>query len=316
MPTSNTFDGLPESKKKDIAKFLATPDLVNLCLVNKAYFKFFKSMTDDQQLLHNVPRGKHELIAAILKKNSHSILKRGNIRDCSGREFCNITAFEYAVWALDKHMWSLIISSIPENNESIGLLEALIAQYTQLKQSGVTYRLDGKIITETHFSLNNTIIKAIKTYIEALKTQNCGTLSCDVFNKLWVEGIGGNQKLLPVHVVHEYCSNVFFVPQPDFIDKPSALTQFFNAITGKNESWFSSKLGTDIAIWKGNGYKSTGCGKGNAYHLMGLAFGLEHDLVALECLNTTRLNDFTSLESVLENKLMLCWGQQSVNRLE
>ncbi|RYW85626.1 F-box protein, partial [Legionella pneumophila] len=61
------------------------------------------------------------------------------------------------------------------------------------------------------------------------------------------------QKLLPMHVVYEYCSNEPFYPVPKFTSQPKSSKQFFNWVTEKDENWFGvdSKLGSELAIFKG-----------------------------------------------------------------
>ncbi len=116
---------------------------------------------------------------------------------------------------------------------------------------GVTYRLNGKAITETHFDFNNTIIKELQTQVDSINEP--GAKNWETIDKQWREGVGAAQKRLPMHVVDEYCSNEPFYPVPKFISQPNSSKQFYNWTTGKDENWFNgvSKLSVDFAIYKG-----------------------------------------------------------------
>ncbi|VEB35723.1 Uncharacterised protein [Legionella sainthelensi] len=58
--------------------------------------------------------------------------------DCFGREFENISGFEYALWALEKHMWAAMIECIPSNEEGKKVFARLYAQYNKVNTDGVT----------------------------------------------------------------------------------------------------------------------------------------------------------------------------------
>jgi hypothetical protein len=58
-------------------------------------------------------------------------------------------------------------------------------------------------------------------------------------HKQWVEGVGGAQKLLPMHIVYEYCSKIPFEFIPDFTKQPARpLINQFSNLTRKDEYWF------------------------------------------------------------------------------
>ncbi len=58
--------------------------------------------------------GKQQAAETILLQNSQLALLAGDITDCAGRDFEKITVLQYAVWALDCHMWTIILKYIPE----------------------------------------------------------------------------------------------------------------------------------------------------------------------------------------------------------
>ncbi len=253
------FNELPAELKIETAQNLSNRDLVNLAQTSKYHLALFQPLLDVRKLLHYVARGDHNAVEAMLKKDMSLIFKRGVVTDCSGREFENISAFEYALWALDKHMWAAMIACIPQNEEGRKVFAQLIAQYNKVNTDGVTYKLNGKTITEQHFDFNNTIIKELQTQVDSLNAP--GVKHWDAIDKQWREGVGSAQNLFPMHVVYEYCSDEPFYPVPKFTSQPKSSKQFFNWTTDKDENWFSvaSKLSVDFAIYKGGH-----CGRGRA----------------------------------------------------
>lgn len=215
------FDKLAPELKTEIAKNLSNCDLVNLAQTSEYHLSLFKPMVDVRKLLHNVVRGKHDAVQSMLRKDISLIFARSKVTDCSGRTFDNVSAFEYALWALDKHMWSAMVECIPLNEEGRKIIAQLIAQYNKINTNGVTYRLNGKRVTEQHFDFKNTIIKELQIQVDLINAP--GAKNVDAINKQWREGVGGVQKLLPMHVIDEYCSNEPFYPVPQFITQPKSL---------------------------------------------------------------------------------------------
>ncbi|GGI87911.1 F-box protein [Legionella impletisoli] len=297
MPSKfEKFNKLPSELKIKTAQNLSSRELVNLSMTSKYHLALFKPMIDVSKLLHHVTRGEHDAIKAMLKKDIRLIFKRGVVTDCSGREFANISPFEYTLWALDKHMWAAMIECIPSNEEGRKVFAQLIAQYNRVHTDGVTYKLNGKTITEQHFDFANTIIKELQTQVDLIIAP--GAKNWVAINKQWREGVGGAQKLLPMHVVDEYCSNKPFSPVPDFTSQPKTSKQFYNWTTDKYENWFSvdSKLSVDFALYK------AGVAVG-ARGVATLGVGALEDLDALTALCKVRTNDFIDLKSQLEDQM-------------
>jgi hypothetical protein len=67
------------------------------------------------KLLTHVARGEQDQAEAMLKENPNLLLHQGNVTDYSGRKFYNITAFQYALWAYDRHMWNMLLKYFPGN---------------------------------------------------------------------------------------------------------------------------------------------------------------------------------------------------------
>ncbi|CAM2924533.1 TPA: F-box protein [Legionella pneumophila] len=297
------FNELLRELKIETAQNLSNRDLVNFAQTSKYHLALFKPVIDVRKLLHHVTRGEHDVVKAMLKQDISLIFKRGKVTDCSGREFENISVFEYALWALDKHMWAAMIECIPSNKEGKKVFAELYAQYNKVNTDGVTYRLNGKTITEKHFDFENTIIKELQTQVDSINAP--GKKNWGAIDNQWREGVGGAQKRLPMHIVHEYCSYEPFYPVPKFTSQPKSSKQFYNWATDKDENWFSagSKLSVDFAIykgWNGMGVPSACC----AARRVGRS-GVVRDLVAMTALCKVRTNDFFDLKSQLEDQMTL-----------
>ncbi|HAU1410281.1 F-box protein [Legionella pneumophila serogroup 1] len=297
------YDELAQEIQHETGVGLSSPDLVNLAIASTNHWVLFKPMIDVRKLLHYVVRGEHDMVKAILKDDASLIYKRGKVTDCSGRIFDNVSGFEYALWALDKHMWAMMMACIPPSRESKIVFTKLIAQYDKMNTDGVTYRLHGKTITEQHFDFENTIIKELQTQLDSINA--LGDKKWEFPNKAWApidkhwrENVGGAQKLLPMHVVHEYCSDELFFPVPKFTSRPNSSKQLHAWTTDNDKYWFSpdSELGVSFGIFK---EKDGGCLPGIASPSGGL---VRRNLVAIKALYNVRLEDFTNLKYQLEKQ--------------
>ncbi|MBS0349593.1 MAG: protein kinase [Proteobacteria bacterium] len=176
-----------ESLKLQLKEFLPTPPPLPLPLA---------------QLLQFVAEGEQDKAEAMIQKDKNLLLTKGNVKDLSQREFKQITAFQYALWAMDWHMWKMIRKYLPT--------EAQAQQFSELESKSTPH--------DKHFSLYP-LVKALWTYIES-------ALGYSIFSKnqkiadYWVKGVGKAQKQLPAHVANEYCyEGREFDPCPTFTEE-------------------------------------------------------------------------------------------------
>jgi TPR repeat protein len=189
------------------------------------------------QLLKCVAEGEQNQAEALIKKDSKLLLAAGKVTDLSGRTFDNITAFQYALWAMDYHMWTMIQKYLPT--------EAQAKQHTMLESKGTAH---GK-----HFDLQP-LLEALKTYVD-----KHGTF---FFNgvKHWSKKVGGAQKLLPAHVVNEYCRrDRQFKPCSSKWTSPLPRSRAVFNSELDNGSWFtpfspSESLGVSFAFYRSAGW--------------------------------------------------------------
>ncbi|WP_131781236.1 F-box protein [Legionella gresilensis] len=297
---------LPLNIGNEVTPYLSTPDLLKISLLSKGHQFFSQSPLEVRKFLHYIVCGKYGKVLAMLEKDKTLLLKKGSVTDCSGRAFANITGFEYALWALDKPMWTTILTCIPPSEENKKILVNLLSQYNNITTKGLTYKLNGQIIRQQHFDFTNTIIKELQTYVNASGAPYVPGIKrdWDAVDKQWREGVGGTQKMLPMHVVYVYCSEC---PMSEFIIQPHSSTQFQNWDDPADTDWFglNSKLGSDFAILKGNG-SSTPNKNWCAYAVQNprQTRGMyQQNLDSLKELFQARRDDFINLKLLLEQQI-------------
>ncbi len=178
---------IPKKKDESFSDnlFAFTPRSVDLQHVEKV-----------GNLLHLVTEGEQESAENLIFKNPELLLMSGSVTDLSGRTFQKITPFQYALWAMDWHMIKMILRYLPQ--------EMAKQQLTELENKGTEH---GKQFSLTLLvdTLGEYLIKYNSSKWEELENH-------------WVK-VGKLQRLLPVHIVNEYCrSDRSFAPCPSFLE--------------------------------------------------------------------------------------------------
>jgi len=300
-----SFPELPRELQVAAAEQLPTPELARCAQTNKHYYTLFQPLLPVRDFLHQITRGNREAVRTMLQKTPHLIHQRGRITDCSERTFACVSGFEYALWALDKHLWTAMMDCIPSNETGRKIRSELWAQYRKVQTVGITYVLYGRSITESHFDFKNTLLHELQTQADAISTP--GYKNWQVIDKQWREGVGGAQKLLPMHVVEEYCSQPPFSPIPEFRVQPPATQEFYNQMLLGPQKWFcaDSQLGQRFALFKGKGRGAF------AYTAFCLTHHVADDLEAMKALCHLRTQDVIALKTQLEQALALEATQQA-----
>ena len=73
-------------------------------------------------------QGEQDQAEKIIKDNPSLLLSPGTVTDLSGREFKQITAFQYVLWALDWHMWKMLLKYMDTKEAAL--------QFAELEEKG------------------------------------------------------------------------------------------------------------------------------------------------------------------------------------
>ncbi|WP_173235463.1 hypothetical protein [Legionella antarctica] len=247
---------LPSEIGKEISGHLPSIKAKTNAILDKHTRTLFQPPAILSKFLEFVAHGKQdhaEKIFTIRKKNPHQLqellLERGTVTDYSGRTFTNISAYEYAYWAKDKHMCRMLESHMDENTKA-----AMLKRCEAIESNGLTYKQHGvEVKNSKHFDLTP-LKTALNNYIDGYDNWE-SSQNCDAMKAAWME-VGKEQRDVPVHVANEYCrKDRSFDPTPQFNeDKLPRKLAFHNYNTNKGESWFplvisdSSGLAVDFAL--------------------------------------------------------------------
>lgn len=271
-----------------------------------------------QLLLICVARGEQDLAEKILRNNPKLLLNRGNVTDCSGRYFKNITAFELMLWALDtRYMWKMmylcIIESDLGNEDKLEIIQNLLVQYEHVHENRVTYLLDGNVYKESYYDISP-LLTSLKEFIDNYNFWFSRTAEYrDMAKNHWGKNVGGAQLLLPANFKQHYCEpNVRFTPCNGF--KRDTFFRYGEVIYPydyrRKIKWFSRnknekiRLGVKFAIWKGDGDKDCRPVIHKA-NVCGADLGAERDYCSMRMLHRTRLTDLSSIKNQLSAQVQL-----------
>ncbi|MGQ3890780.1 hypothetical protein [Legionella sp. CNM-4043-24] len=225
-------------------------------------------------LIEHAAHGRQDEAKAILAKFPELLLETGAAIDIAGYQFTG-TAFQYAVWAMDTHMYTMMLDCLPQNEQGEEIRKGLLEQSEAQKE---------------HFNFQP-LIKALQAYVD-----NFDAWDWPHRYAHWCKVVGGAQRDLPAHVRHEYCHpDRSFSPVPDFTEKvlPRSL-MFYNWVTSSWQNWDGGALGmgSDFAIFR-SALPLTGGGRG----------GPCLDLAAVTTLCEVRTADLISLGQRLQTPI-------------
>jgi hypothetical protein len=302
MPMSSRLDR--QGQVQDIVfEYLDLSNMPSATSANRADYAgtIFGNRLPVLALLQHVVRREQAQAEAFVKKNLDLIFAKEDVIDYSGRRFKNISAWEYALWAYDRHMWTMLLKYIPKDQIPLAL-----EQLNNLEENGITYTISETVtdpeskaeqtrertITEPHYDF--ALIVALQMYVNNYEQWSYG--QCVEY---WCKKVGGAERLVPVYVANYYCDrNHSFDPVPKFNEDELPRTlEFYNYLSKSTVSWFpfssSSGLGFDFAIGRGGARARGGVASGP-----GAAW---RDLAAVTTLYKVRQSEFTQLKQQLQN---------------
>ncbi len=232
-------------------------------------------------LVNFVCVGDQDKAEMLLRIHPNLCLLSAPFTDISGRIF-DCSALEYALWGLDKHMWGMMLSLLPRQEE---LYQSLILIAHTIEQ-GLEYQFNGKPFKESHFSFQ-ALFNAYQAYKDNFQDFDA------------IQGLRMEQDKLPVAARNELCRpDRTFSPLPSFEEEkiPRSLS-FRNHKTKALEQWTLDNTKTrHYFIIRAKSFEAASpAGLGR------MARGLE-DFLAFEQLYALRKKElFITLESLKTN---------------
>jgi len=237
------FDILPTKIMVEISSYLKSKPhhIIPFLKTHKRTYNMFQQdvCTDLlSSLLWYVAAGEQKTVQKILHLHPELLPERGAVTDYSGRTFKNISAFEYALWALDvRYMCNMMLDCLPPNEEGEKLRITLLAQFEQLETKGITYNFMGLTQRERHYDISY-YTNALNRYAQMFRWGKC----YDYFDykKEWNSSVAAAQFCTVAHVAQHVCEvGIAFDPVPSFREKTFNRTlRFFNWDSKSWETWW------------------------------------------------------------------------------
>lgn len=172
-----------------------------------------QSCANLDKFLKYIGFGEQDEAEKMLMVNPELALMSGKLRDCANRTFEQVTGFQYAVWALDWHMWTMILKYLSKEKAAEQAKSMRTVSWVQEHGASASWQ---------------NLIDALQAYVK-----HYGTWTIDQCQEHWNKQVGGAQRLLPAHVINEYCrSDRSFEPCPDF-NSPISLPRTRNTDEGE-----------------------------------------------------------------------------------
>ncbi len=242
--------------RKPSARISSNPDV----RVNEKAKTIKATEAQINEFLTAVYRGELDKVEACLRKNRNLVYAQGDLNDLSNRKFKRITAFQYAIWALDKEIWELLLKYLPES-EAYDQLIALEQERSDITQ-----------IHGIHFDFSpllnayqNCIENSFQRHLNKRNTLSSwwwpwGANSSNDYYDTWkhwddsfCREVGGAQYQMPAWFIYLFTeggedkawpSNNF---KKNFTRDPRCLFWWFD------EEYNGGKLGIKWAAYRGNG---------------------------------------------------------------
>lgn len=231
---SSSIEEIPKELLYKITDYLPIEDIKNLACVNRTANTLFKPVMDVRQFLYYVTRRVKTKVQAMLAENNDLIHKRDRIITAEGRQFFNISAFEYALWAGDIDLWEKMLDWITPD---VKIYNKLYDQIKNLEEKKISYRFKGELIQEKHYDFA-ALIKIFN------KINLSGTIDGMeiVMNSRRNCLLGTAQKEFPINLIH-------FLASHDY-KMNNQKDEFLNYKTNTKEKWYTSKhLGVSIYLY-------------------------------------------------------------------
>jgi len=205
---------------------------------------------DLAKFLKHIGFGEQNEAEAMLKTNIALALAPSNFADCAKRQFNQVTGFQYAVWALDWYMWTMIKKYMPE--------EAIKEQLIKLDKEGIAAKDPGaNSYKKTKQVSWQNLIDALQKYID-----NYQLWTAEQCQSHWCQQVGGAQLILPAHVINEYSRpDRPFDPCPEFNERQTLPRtdivdwRVKGGLLGKDFAWVRAGVRGGMVVRMDCGYR-------------------------------------------------------------
>ncbi|KTD14329.1 hypothetical protein [Legionella israelensis] len=301
---------LPFELTVKIAKGLSSRALAAFSQASTNQYRLFQPTLNARKFVHLVAHGEENAAKAMLKTDIDLLLKKERVTDYSGRTFEKVSAFQYALWAMDSHMWQMMFECLQEaanggNNDRAEEIRAkLLAQYKEVQDKGLNYTLNDEIHThvegEHHFNFQS-LLDALDTYVK-----NYHRWGREQREDYWCRKVGDAQRQVPAHVAQEYCRSDLLLDQSRSfkeVNFPRGL-KFYHWGADQEKSWFplsgDDGLGFNFAIYNGTAGLPGCVGAGSRVTLGRSVHWSDINSKALSTLHAVRTQEVAELgESLL-----------------
>lgn len=179
-----------------IAPLLVSKSCAALAGTSTLFNKILQADLNTRKLLGHVDLGEEDqVIEMMMTRNPRSLFTKLPFTDHCGRVFKKVSPWQLMLWSLDRQMWDRVLTVGKEKFDD-DLNRLALKQRLALNDKKLTYRLDGKTITESHFNFQPTL-DAYKVF---LKISQDRPLDLDAADKLWCgenNSVGMHQRLWP-----------------------------------------------------------------------------------------------------------------------
>lgn len=209
---------LPPEIVYKISESLPKRRQLALFVPSKEYYNgFFRLQRLLPALLSHVAKGNQDIAEKILRRYPELLTHKGTLTDYSGRVFKNITAFQYALWALDvRHMCPMMLDCLPKNEQGERIRLSLLQQFDEVEEQGVTYQLNSQMYQEKHYNFSP-LLNALKTLADNFHGWVASKNWAEI-NNHWCKEVGGAQRYVPAHVAQQ---SFGYTPyRPSFNEEP------------------------------------------------------------------------------------------------
>jgi hypothetical protein len=192
-----------------------------------------------QQFIEHIVNGRQTAAEALLKSlnepdKKYLLTKSYRIKDPAGRQFYDITALQYAVWALDTFMWEMLLQQLSPQEAAQQIQDMPKASWVS------QYKLHANW---------DPLVTDLQTYLD----------SASGLAQIFINKVGNQQMLLPLNVIQEFSKPW---DTPIGTRSETITTKISKGFGARHAPWYDNyvsplfgptlSLGNGIAYFRGN----------------------------------------------------------------